>query len=194
MNRRRVGIFGGSFDPVHHGHLIVADEARLALGLAEVRFTPARAQPFKHGRHHARVEDRLAMLRLVLDQAPGLVLDPRECTRPGPSYTVDTLRELRAEFPAAELVLLFGSDTARDFPQWREAAAIRQLATLVVLTRPGATADVEGLGARVLPVPAIDISATRVRERVRAGESIRFLVPDAVGRYIADRRLYVDED
>jgi len=190
----RVGVFGGSFDPVHHGHLIVAAEARRALELTEVRFIPARLQPFKGGTHHAGVEDRLAMLRLALADEPGLLLDDRECRRPGPSYTVDTLRELRAELPDAGLLLLVGSDAARDFAQWREAAAIRQLATLVVLSRPGASAPADGPDARVLRVPAIDISATQIRERVRAGESIRFLVPEAVARYIADRRLYQDED
>ena len=190
----RLGVFGGSFDPVHHGHLIVAAEARRVLSLAEVRFIPARQQPFKHGSHHASVEDRLAMLRLALQNEPGLTVDARECARLGPSYTVDTLRELRAELPDAALFLLVGSDAARDFGQWREAVAIRQLATLVVLSRPGVSVPADDWDVQLLPVPAIDISATEIRERVRAGESIRFLVPDAVARYIADRRLYVDED
>lgn len=190
----RIGVFGGSFDPVHHGHLIVAQEARRALSLTEVRFVPAREQPFKAGRHHAAVEDRLAMLRLAIEGVPGFVADARECRRPGPSYTIDTLRELRTEFPEAALCLLVGADTARDFPQWRDAEAIRRLATLVILTRPGATATLGDLGGEQLAVPAIDISATQVRDRARAGESIRFLVPDAVARYIADHRLYADED
>jgi nicotinate-nucleotide adenylyltransferase len=190
----RIGVFGGSFDPVHHGHLIVADEARRALGLTEVRFVPAREQPFKEGRHRAGADDRLAMLRLAIEGVPGFVADPRECRRAGPSYTVDTLRELRSEFPEAALSLLVGADSARDFPKWREAAAIRELATLVVLTRPGAAAPTNDLGGKMLRVPAVDISATLVRDRVRAGESIRFLVPEAVARYIADRRLYADED
>lgn len=190
----RIGVFGGSFDPVHHGHLIVAQEARRALSLTEVRFVPAREQPFKAGRHHAAVEDRLAMLRLAIEGVPGFVADARECRRPGPSYTIDTLRELRTEFPEAALCLLVGADTARDFPKWRDAEAIRRLATLVILTRPGATATLGDLGGEQLAVPAIDISATQVRDRARAGESIRFLVPDAVARYIADHRLYADED
>ena len=194
MTSPRIGVFGGSFDPVHHGHLIVAAEAQRALGLGQLRFVPAREQPFKQGRHRAAADDRAAMLRLALEGVPGLVLDARELRRPGPSYTVDTLRELRAELPGAELLLLVGSDTVREFAQWREAAAIRQIATLVILSRPGAPAPADGLDARMLRVPAIDISATQIRERVRAGESIRFLVPDAVARYIADRRLYVDED
>jgi nicotinate-nucleotide adenylyltransferase len=190
----RIGVFGGSFDPVHHGHLIVAAEARRALGLTEVRFVPAREQPFKEGRHRAGPDDRLAMLRLAVEGVPGFVVDPRECRRPGPSYTIDTLRELRTEFPEAALSLIVGADTVRDFPTWRESEAIRRLATLVILTRPGVALPPDRLGGQFLDVPCIDISATAVRERVRARESIRFLVPDAVARYIVDHRLYLDED
>lgn len=188
----RVGVFGGSFDPVHHGHLIVAAEALRALGLAAVRFVPAGEQPFKRDRLVAAAAHRLAMLELGVAGVPGFVVDPQECRRPGPSYTVDTLRALRATLPDASLSLLIGSDAAQDFPQWREVAAIRELAHVVVLTRPGAMAPA-GVG-QTLPVPAIDISATAIRERSRAGESIRFLVPDAVARYIAEHRLYADED
>jgi nicotinate-nucleotide adenylyltransferase len=188
----RIGVFGGSFDPVHHGHLIVAGEALRALGLDELRFVPAREQPCKQGRHGASPEDRLAMLRLAVAAAPGFRVDPQECARVGPSYTIDTIRALRAERPDASLSLLVGSDAAQDFPTWREADAIRELATVIVLTRPG-TAPPPGVG-QALPVPAIDISATAIRRRVRAGETIRFLVPDSVAGYIAEHRLYVDED
>jgi len=188
----RIGVFGGSFDPVHHGHLIVASEAVRTLALDELRFVPARDQPFKRGRHGASPEDRLAMLRLAVANAPGFLVDPQECVRPGPSYTIDTLRALKAEHPDTSLSLLVGSDAAQDFPMWREAAAIRELATVVVLTRPGAAVP-PGVGS-ALPVPAIDISATVIRQRIRARESIRFLVPDAVARYIAEHCLYVDED
>jgi len=187
-------VFGGSFDPVHHGHLIVAVEAGRALGLDEVRLVPARQQPFKQAVHLAPAEHRVAMLRLAIEGVRGLAVDDRELRRAGPSYTIDTLREIRAELPDAELHLLVGSDTARDFAQWREAGTIRQLATLVILSRPGTSVPADAGAARVLGVPAIDISATQVRERVRAGETIRFLVPETVARYIADRRLYVEED
>ena len=187
----RVGVFGGSFDPVHHGHLIVAAEAMRALGLEELRFVPAREQPFKRGRLVAPSDHRLAMLDRAVAGVPGFVVDPQECRRPGPSYTVDTLRALRAARPDASLSLLVGSDAAQDFLEWREAAVIQELASVVILSRPGAVPPA-GVG-RVLTVPAIDISATAIRERIRAGESIRFLVPDAVARYIAEHRLYVDE-
>lgn len=189
-----IGVFGGSFDPVHHGHLITALEARRLLGLDEVRLIPAGEQPLKRSRGVASPADRLAMLELAAAGVPGLVVDGRECRRPGPSYTVDTLRELRAEHPAATLSLLVGSDAARDLPAWREAEAIRALATVVILSRPGEDAGPGAGFGRTLAVPAIDISATAVRARIRAGDSVRFFVPDAVARYIADRRLYVHED
>lgn len=187
-----VGVFGGSFDPVHHGHLIVAMEASRALGLDEVRFVPAREQPFKRGGAAAGPADRLAMLRLACTDVPEFVVDPRECERPGPSYTVDTLQSLQADRPDDTLSLLIGSDAAVDFPAWRAASTIRELATVVVLARPGVPTP-PGFD-RTVAVPAIDISATAIRARVRAGESIRFLVPDAVERYIAEHRLYAGED
>lgn len=187
-----IGVFGGSFDPVHHGHLIVAAEAWQILGLDELRLVPAGEQPFKQGRLVAAPEHRLAMLERAVAGTPGFVVDPQECHRPGPSYTVDTLRALRAARPGASLSLLVGSDTARDLPQWREAEAVRELASVIVLSRPG-TEPPGGVG-RVLRVPAIDISASAIRRRIRAGASIRFLVPDAVAAYIAEHRLYVDED
>lgn len=188
----RVGVFGGSFDPVHHGHLIVAAEAMRVLGLDEIRFVPAGEQPFKRSRLVAPPDHRLAMLHRAVAGVPGFLVDPQECRRPGPSYTVDTLRALRAAQPDASLSLLVGSDAAQDFLQWREAAVIQELARVVVLSRPGAVPP-PGVG-QVLTVPAIDISATAIRERLRAGESIRFLVPDAVARYITEHRLYADED
>jgi nicotinate-nucleotide adenylyltransferase len=188
----RVGVFGGSFDPVHHGHLIVAAEAMRMLGLDELRFVPAGEQPFKRGQLAAPAEHRLAMLECAVADVSGFVVDPQECRRPGPSYTVDTLRALRAARPDASLSLLVGSDAAREFAQWREAATVQELASVVILARPGA-APPAGVG-EVLTVPAIDITATTIRERIRTGGSIRFLVPDAVARYIAEHGLYVDED
>ena len=188
----RVGVFGGSFDPVHHGHLIVAAEAMRALGLEEIRFVAAREHPFKRGRLVAPPDHRLAMLDRAVAGVPGFVVDPQECLRPGPSYTVDTLQALHAVRPDASLSLLIGADAAQDFPQWRDSEAIRQLASVVILSRPGVVPPT-GVG-QVLTMPAIDISATTIRERVQAGESIRFLVPDAVAGYIAEHRLYMEED
>jgi nicotinate-nucleotide adenylyltransferase len=190
----RIGIFGGSFDPVHLGHLIVAQEAAGRLALDQVRLVVAGRQPLKRRGHVAAAADRLAMLSLAVAGDPRLVADGRELDRPGPSYTIDTLRELGREQPGAALCLLVGADAAGDFPQWREAETIPSLATVVVLTRPGMTVPDHLLIGETLEVPAIDISATVVRARCRRGESIRYLVPDAVARYIAERQLYTEGD
>jgi nicotinate-nucleotide adenylyltransferase len=190
----RIGVFGGSFDPVHMGHLIVAQEAAIRLGLDQVRLVPAGRQPFKRAGLAASAADRLAMVRLAVEGDARLVADDREIRRPGPSYTIDTLRELAEEHAAAALCLLIGADAAGDFPEWRDADAIPSLATVVVLTRPGMTVPEHPLIGQTLEVPAIGISATDVRARCRRGESVRYLVPDAVARYIAERHLYTEGD
>ncbi|MFQ5810380.1 MAG: nicotinate-nucleotide adenylyltransferase [Armatimonadota bacterium] len=190
----RRGIFGGSFDPVHLGHLIVAGAAADRLRLDRVHFVPAWTQPFKGGGHHASPEDRLAMLQAALHSDRRFVLDTREVARQGVSYTVDTLRELRAEFPDDELCLLVGADAAREMSAWHEADAILQLARIVVLTRPGVGATEQVDTAETLEVPRVDISATAIRERVRRGEPIRQLVPSEVADYIEAHRLYVAGD
>lgn len=188
-----VGLFGGSFDPVHHGHLIVARAVAEAAGLREVRFVPAREQPFKSGRHGAEAGHRAAMLELAVAGEPGFRVEPLELERPGPSYTVDTLRALHAREPGVRFALMVGADAARELPQWKEAAALPGLATLVVFARPGAAVPA-GLPDRTIVVeaPQVDISATAIRARVRAGRSVRYLVPDAVAAYVATHRLYRD--
>jgi nicotinate-nucleotide adenylyltransferase len=188
------GIFGGSFDPVHVGHLTVAASAARALNLGLVHLVPACVQPFKTGREPAAAEHRLAMLRLAVAGRAPLVADDREIRRGGVSYTVDTLREISAEHPADRLCLMVGADTARDLPQWRQAEEIARLARIVVLTRPGVAAPSRPPVADVLEVPAVAVSASEVRARVTRGESIRGLVPDAVADYIAEHGLYRTED
>jgi nicotinate-nucleotide adenylyltransferase len=188
-----VGLFGGSFDPVHHGHLIVARAVAEAAGLREVWFVPAREQPFKAGRHAAPPEHRVAMLELAIAGEPGFRVEPVELERPSPSFTVDTLHALKAREPGVRFALLVGADAARELPQWKDAAALPGLATLVVFARPG-TRLPENLPARtvVVEAPQVDISATAVRARVRAGRSVRYLVPDAVAAYVATHGLYRD--
>lgn len=186
----RRGVFGGSFDPVHQGHLTVAAAAADRLPLDRVHFVPAGQQPFKQGRHRASAADRVAMLELATAHDERFVVDRREVDRDGPSYTVDTLRALQAEFPRDPLVFLLGADAARDLFGWHEAEEIPRLATVVVLTRPGADSPDLSLAHRVLDVPAVEVSATQVRERVARGESITRLVPPAVAQYIENHGLY----
>jgi nicotinate-nucleotide adenylyltransferase len=183
---------GGSFDPVHHGHLIVGQVAAEILGLAALRFVPVREQPFKQGRHSAPPGDRAAMLQLAIAGHPGFELERAELERPGPSYTIDTLRTLREREPEAELVLLLGADAAAELDQWYQAAEIPGLARIVVFARPGSTLPSSAMIGQTIVVPAVDISATDVRRRVREGRSIRYLVPDAIAEYVARHRLYLD--
>jgi len=188
------GLFGGSFDPVHRGHLIVARSAAEQLGLEVVHFVPAAVQPFKAGRDLAPATDRLAMLRLALAGEEGLLLDDREVRRSGVSYTIDTLEEMRAEFPLDQLSLLVGADAIREFSAWREASRIPRLAQVTILTRPGSEIVPGGLPFAVVEVPAVDISATDIRRRVQAGEPIDGLVPEGVAAYIVTHGLYCRRD
>ncbi len=189
-----IGLLGGSFDPVHHGHLIVAQVAAEALGLECLRFVPAREQPFKHGRHSAPAADRAAMLALAVAGAPTFAVERAELERPGPSYTVDTLRALRSREPEAEFTLLLGADAAAELPDWHDAPELPKLARIVVFARPGSAVPAVPWIARIIEVPAIDISATEIRRRVREGRSIRYWVPDAVAKYVTGHRLYLDEE
>jgi nicotinate-nucleotide adenylyltransferase len=187
-----VGLLGGSFDPIHHGHLIAAQAAAEALGLMELRLVPARAQPFKGGGHGATAVQRAEMVEAAAAGMSGFRVDRVELEREGPSYTVDTVRALRAREPGAEFVVLVGSDAAAGLPRWHEAAELARLARIVAFGR-GTTSVVEvPAGIECITVPVIEISATAIRERVRRGQSIRYLVPDAVADYIATHGLYRD--
>jgi nicotinate-nucleotide adenylyltransferase len=186
-----VGLFGGSFDPVHHGHLIVAAAAAEALGLDELRFVPTSTQPLKPAGHHASAADRAAMLELAVAGRAGFAVERAEVERGGPSYTVETLRLLRAREPGADFVVLLGADAAAGLPRWREPEALAALARIAVFGRGGTAAAAGPVVWRTVPVPAIGISATEVRERVRTGRSVRYWVPDPVADYIAMHRLYL---
>jgi nicotinate-nucleotide adenylyltransferase len=187
-----IGLLGGSFDPVHNGHLIVGQVAAETLELECLRFLPAREQPFKRGQHGAPAEHRAAMLALAIAGTPGFGLERAELERDGPSYTVDTLRTLHRREPGIDLVLLLGADAAADLAQWHQAQEIPRLAQVVVFARPGSPVPQSSLISRTISVPAIDISATEVRRRVREGRSIRYWVPDAIAEYVSRHRLYLD--
>jgi nicotinate-nucleotide adenylyltransferase len=199
-----VGLFGGSFDPIHHGHLIVARVVAEELGLEAVRFVPAREQPLKRreggkaGRreeaHGATAEQRAAMVELAVAGESGFSMEPIEVSRPGPSYTVDTLRALREREPGLDPVLLLGMDAAAELPRWKESEAVLELAKVAVFSRGGSDeVSVPGIWRRVT-VPALEISATEIRRRVAAGRPIRYWVPDSVAEYIENYGLYRQAD
>jgi nicotinate-nucleotide adenylyltransferase len=186
----RLGVFGGTFDPIHLGHLRAAENAREALSLDAVAFVPAARSPFKD-EPVSSGWDRYAMVALATAGHPGFEPSERELAREGPSYTIDTIRSLRREHPEDELFLIVGSDTVRDLPSWREGAALLEACEVVAVSRPGEPPP-EALPAGVAWVdgPGLAVSATDVRRRVKEGRSVRFLVPDAVADYVAKRRLY----
>jgi nicotinate-nucleotide adenylyltransferase len=182
-------LFGGSFDPVHVGHLIAAEAAGEALD-ARVRFVPARVQPFKRAAQGAPPEQRADMLDLAVAGNPRLAVERIELTLPAPSYTVRTLQALAEREPGNRFTLLLGADAAAELHAWFEVDALPALADVVVFARPGASVPRHPAIRRVVPVPAVDVSATLIRERVRQARSIRYLVPDAVRDYIAAHGLY----
>lgn len=212
-----IGIFGGTFDPIHYGHLRPALELREQLGLDEVRFTPA-AQPPHRATPTVSSAQRLAMLQRAVAGVGGFAVDARELQRSGPSYMVDTLRSLRDELGTRPLVLLLGLDAFLGLPSWHRWQAIIELAHIAVATRPGwSTAELQGNealarlwrerateGAAALhatpagrmvmvPVTPLAISATAIREQLFQGRSVRFLLPDSVLHYIEDNRLYTSD-
>lgn len=190
----RLGIFGGTFDPPHVGHLIVAQDAWAALDLDRVLFVPAASPPHKVGRVRTPAELRLEMVRAATAGDERFEVDELELRREGPSYTVDTLRELRERDPGAALFFLLGADQFRGFAEWREPEEIARLARLVVLSRSGQESVAPPIDAprHELGVTRIDVSATEIRRRVAAGEPIRYLVPPAVEAIIQREGLYRD--
>ncbi len=182
-------LFGGSFDPVHLGHLVAAETAADVLG-GPVRFLPAREQPFKRAGHVATALQRAEMLSLAVAGNPRLGVERIELELPAPSYTVRTLEALARRDGPMRVTLLLGADAAADVPQWHEAERLSGMADIVVFARPGARVPDHRHVTRVIDVPALDVSATAVRSLVARGRSIRYLVPDAVREYIAAHGLY----
>jgi nicotinate-nucleotide adenylyltransferase len=195
----RLGILGGTFNPPHLGHLICAQEAYVRLALDAVVLMPARIPPHKPVDDEPGPEHRLELCRLAAADDPNLQVSSLEIEREGPSYTVDTLNQLHAQTPDTELFLIVGGDVAAGLPKWRAPEQVLSLATLAVAKRRGTarTAVAEALAeipggdrARFFRMARIGISSTEIRHRVRAGEPIRYLVPDRVAEYIDEHHLY----
>ena len=181
----RIGIFGGTFDPIHIGHLAIANAALDELRLDRVYFVPARRSPLKQDGPVATADDRLAMLTAAIAGEPRFRVSSIELDRNGPSFTVDTLETLRGE---GELFLILGSDAYADFERWHEPERIRGLAAIVLAARPGVPNAPRGM--RVLDSPLMDISSRELRARAARGRSLRYLVPEAALSYIEEHRLY----
>lgn len=198
----RIGIFGGTFDPVHMGHLILAEQCRDQAGLDEVWFLPSYHPPHKAAAAVTRFEHRCDMLELAVAGHPAFRIERIEKELPPPSYTAETLAELRRRHPGADFALLMGSDGLPDLPGWYEPRRVVELASLVVVPRPGVmlwTADrlakaldlpTEAVRLRYVACPMIEIASRELRRAVADGMSVRYLVPRAVEEYLRDRKLY----
>jgi nicotinate-nucleotide adenylyltransferase len=201
---KRLGVLGGSFDPVHMAHLLMAETVREALSLDRVLFVPVGVQPLKQGRPVTPAEHRVKMLELALKDNPYFGISRVDVDREGPSYTVDTVRQLREEWSgeggeALQMWFIVGADSLASFPRWRDPAGILSRTRLAVVRRPGTSVDMAVLEQRLPGIAAsvdwvdallVDISATDIRQRVAAGHSIRYRVPDAVREYIEAHDLY----
>lgn len=184
----KIGIYGGTFDPIHHGHLILAREARETFGLDKIIFVPAAVSPFKKA-PHVSAEMRLSMLQAAIEVEPGFVIDDCEVRRPPPSYTIDTVDEIRKREHDAKIYLLIGNDNVRDLPKWHRFRELEKAVRFVVLGRidAGTKSDYLTVHRR------IDISATEIRKRVASGQSIRYFVPEAVEEIIRREKLYREQ-
>lgn len=196
---RRIGVLGGTFDPVHNGHLHIANELRAALGLERVVWVPAGRPPHKAGQIVSSDSDRLAMLKLALASSPCDEISSIDIDRAGPSFTADTLEILSEQLAPAKLVFLMGEDSLSDLPNWHDPERILRVAELAVAGRPNVDADlsavalaVPGLQGRVhlAPTEEISVSSSDIRQRVREDRPIHGLVPPDVEAYILDHGLY----
>ena len=198
----KIGVLGGTFDPIHNGHIIVAEEVRARLDLAEVLFVPAGQPWLKEDSPILAAEHRVQMIRLAIAEQPYFKLSTMEIDRAGPSYTVDTITELQAQLGAGdELFFILGWDSLAQLPQWREPSRLIKACRLVAVPRPGYSlpdlnsleAAIPGLSRRLtlLEKPEVDIDATEIRNRVAQGLPIGHLVPEPVDEYIRKHKLYL---
>jgi nicotinate-nucleotide adenylyltransferase len=195
----RLGVLGGTFDPPHYGHLMLAENGRVQLGLERVFFVLAGQPPHKPDHPIASSHHRLSMVEAAIAGNSAFAVSRIDLDRPGPHYTVDMLALLAQEYPEAELFFLMGGDSLAHFINWRDPAGIARQARLAVMQRPGHTPDVEALEGVVpgiaqrlawLDVPRLDIASSDLRRRVREGLPLRYLVPPPVEAYIREQRLY----
>lgn len=190
--RRRIGVFGGTFDPIHLGHLVAACEVRHRLALDELIFVPTGEPWQKQNRQVTAAEDRYIMTVLATDRS-AFGVSRVDVERAGPTFTVDTLRDLHAQYDPADLFFITGADTLAGLPTWREPETLIELAHMVAVTRPGHELDALPLPSSALTmveIPGLDISSTMCRERVAREEPIDYLVPAAVVEYIGKHQLY----
>jgi len=193
---KRVGLMGGTFDPIHLGHLLAAETARDRCGLDEVWFIPNRTPPLKAGEPSASGEDRLEMVRLAIAGNPAFKALDLELRRPGVSYSINTVRELIDRYPGHDFSYIIGGDRVNDLPRWHRIEELAAFASFIGVGRPGHPVDNGALPeylrcrVRVIPMPLLDISSSGIRALRREGRSIRYLVPEGVHDFIMRKGLY----
>jgi len=191
---RKIGILGGTFDPIHMGHLVLAEQVKEKLKLNQVIFIPCFSPPHKTQRKLSPAKDRFHMTQLALDNNPFLRVSDIELKRKGLSYTVDTLRELKKLYPDSNIYFLTGSDMLNEIYTWKDPEEIYKLANVVIAIRPGFDEfDPENHFAKksiIIKITGVDISSSQIREKVKKGQSIKYLVPFKVEEYIKKRELY----
>lgn len=190
----RIGILGGTFDPIHIGHLILAEEARGILRLDKVIFVPAYIPPHKQRRQITPAADRYAMVSLAVKSNPFFEVSDLELKRQGVSYSVETVREFRKVFPEASMYFIAGSDALREFSSWKEANLLSGMSRLVIAQRPGYPLKKTFPGTRVIEINAFDISSTQLRRRIKNGKSVYYLIPEEARKYILEKQLYCSPD
>ncbi|MFZ1976353.1 MAG: nicotinate-nucleotide adenylyltransferase [Bacteroidota bacterium] len=191
MRMKRIGIFGGSFDPVHNVHLRIAREAVRQLYLDRIFFVPAFIPPHKRERRLTATLHRLNMLKRALSKNEKYSISKYEISRKGVSYTIETLRKFRKRFPTAELILIIGSDSLEQIPTWKDADKIIQMADLAVYERSGFPIDAAAYPHRRIQGKPSEVSSTAIREQAGTKKPFRSLVPESVWKYIKDKKLYV---
>ena len=197
QHRPRIGVMGGTFDPVHHGHLVAASEAAADLRLDEVVFVPTGRPSLKQDQHVTPAEHRYLMTVIATASNPRFTVSRVDVDRPGLTYTVDTLRDLRRQRPDADLYFITGADAIAQILTWKDVDELWGMAHFVAVTRPGHTLTLDGIppgSVTQLEVPALAISSSDCRARARAGEPVWYLVPDGVVQYIAKHGLYRGSD
>lgn len=190
--RSRIGIMGGTFDPIHNGHLVAASEVAWVYDLDEVIFVPTGRPVFKLDKHVTNAEDRYLMTVIATASNPKFTVSRVDIDRPGVTYTIDTLRDLRALYPDADLFFITGADAVAEIMQWKDVEQMFDIAHFVAVTRPGYAASNPLPEGKVgmLEIPALAISSTDVRRRATHGEPVWYLVPDGVVQYIGKHGLY----
>lgn len=186
----KIGILGGTFNPVHIGHLILAEEARERLGLDKVIFVPAYLPPHKDNLDIAPARERLAMLKLATKGNKYFSVSDTEIRRDGRSYTIDTVREFKEKYPADQLYFIIGSDLLKYLEEWKDLAQITAMVGFIAATRPGYPLEKIPRYINTIPIRAVDVSGFEIRKAIKVNKSFRYLVPEAVNEYIVKKRLY----